>query len=83
MSATIHYRRASRRDPYLPTMAPSSFMATMERLGYCLPCAIKPSAIPQLRAICAYDPPNAEPYEALIEALEGADEEGLELYAQY
>lgn len=82
MSATIHYRKVGKSDPYLKNvMAPSAFIESMERAFGRFPVELGSQDICALRGMKAMHNGEHNPYTELIEIIERF---GLvEVYATY
>lgn len=84
MSATIHYRKTAKADPYLKQVgAPSSFIESLKRAFGGFPVELTESSIPILRGMQAVAgfPPNDDAYGEVIELIEKFG--SIELYASY
>jgi hypothetical protein len=68
VSATIHYRNASKADPSLSVNAPSSFIEALERAFSPLPVVLGEDAIPVLQGMMAVSRGESG-YEDLIEKI--------------
>ncbi len=81
MSATIHYRKISKKDPCLKHVwSPSSFIDSMTTV-FGWPAEIGTKDIPVLKGMSAVHGGEHNPYPEIIELVEKFG--SIELYASY